>query len=151
MLDTLYRELVDAPAFRVDRAHPPKEPGIYVLSESGSARYVGRTGNLRQRLANHRSSSPTQATLAVKMARIATKRPVTYKKGSGAKDLLDNCPDFASAFQKARDGIRVMQVRWVVVAESEDDGVLQARLELHAAVELGTLEKDGGYNSFMNH
>ena len=151
MLDALYRQLLDAPAFQVGVARPPKEPGIYVFSESGTDCYVGRTGNLRQRLTHHRSSSPTQATLAVKMARIETERPVTYEKGSGVKELLKNCPDFERAFDAARPRIRAMQVRWVCVAESEDDGVQQARLELHAAVELRTLVKDGGYNSFRNH
>ena len=151
MLDVLYGQLIDAPAFRVQAARPPKQPGIYVLSEAGTPRYVGRTSNLRQRLTNHRSSSPTQATLAAKMARIETERPVTYREGSGVTDLLKNCPEFKRAFDAARVRIRAMQVRWVPVAESEDDGVQQARLELHAAAELRTLVKDGGYNSFRNH
>ena len=153
MLDALYRQLVDAPAFQVYRASPPKKPGIYVFScsESGKYRYVGRTGNLRQRLTQHRSSSPKQATLAAKMARIETERPVTHEKGSGVEHLIENCRDFKMAFEEARLRIRAMQVRWVLVAESEDDGVQQARLELHAAVELRTLIKDGGYNSFRNH
>lgn len=85
------------------------------------------------------------------MARIETERPVSYGKKSGVKDLLKNCPDFKLAFDAARVRIRAMQVRWVPVAESEDDGVQQARLELHAAVELRTLSRDGGYNSFRNH
>ena len=161
MLDALYRQLVDAPAFQVYRASPPKKPGIYVFScsESGKYRYVGRTGNLRQRLTQHRSSSPKQATLAAKMARIETERPVTHENkyryvgrtGSGVEHLIENCRDFKMAFEEARLRIRAMQVRWVLVAESEDDGVQQARLELHAAVELRTLIKDGGYNSFRNH
>ena len=85
------------------------------------------------------------------MARIETERPVTYRKGSSVKDLLKNCPDFKRAFDAARVRIRAMQVRWVPVAESEDDGVQQARLELHAAVQLRSLVKDGGFNSFRNH
>ena len=154
MLDALYRQLVDAPAFQVGGACPPKKPGIYVFScsESGKYRYVGRTGNLRQRLTQHRSRLPKQATLAAKMARIKTERPVTHEKGSGVEHLIEKCEDFQIAFEEAkRCRIRAMQVRWVLVAESEDDGVQQARLELHAAVELRTLIKDGGYNSFRNH
>ena len=149
--NALFRRLSDAPAFPVAVARPPEEPGIYVFSESGADRYVGRTGNLHQRMTQHRSSQPEHATLAAKMARMATERPVTREKGSGVKHLLKNCQDFARAFDAAGARIRAMQVRWVRVEESDDDGVQQARLELHAAVKLRTLIKDGGYNSFRNH
>ncbi|MCY3846169.1 MAG: hypothetical protein OXH69_21805 [Acidobacteria bacterium] len=44
-----------------------------------------------------------------------------------------------------------MRVRYVVVAEDEDDGVRQALLETYAAVTLRTRERDGGFNNFRNH
>ena len=143
-----------APMFRVDAVRPspaPAEPGVYVLSEGGRARYVGRTGDLRARLAHHRSSVVEQATLAVKLARIAAGKPATYRRGTGARNLYDKDPTFRAAFNKERARIRAMRVRYVVVVEDEDDGVRQALLEIYAAVVLRTLERDGGFNSFRNH
>ena len=143
-----------APTFSVDAVRPspaPAEPGIYVLSEGGLARYVGRTGDLRARLAGHRSSVVEQATLAVKLARIAAAKPATYRRSTGARHLYDKDPTFRAAFNKARARIRAMRVRYVVVGEEEDDGMRQALLEIYAAVVLRTLERDGGFNSFSNH
>ena len=72
----VYNQLVNTEStFRVDQvpSPAPEAAGVYVLSERRSAVYVGRTGNLRKRLADHRSSSVTRATLAVKMARHSVK------------------------------------------------------------------------------
>ena len=149
-----YNQLVNSDStFRVDQvpSSAPEVAGVYVLSERGSAVYVGRTGNLRKRLADHRSSSVMRATLAVKMARVKAKKPATYRPGSGAKHLFENCSTFRAEFEAAMKRVRTMQVRYFVVPEDEDDGVRQALLEIYAAVELPTLERDGGYNDFKNH
>ena len=53
---------------------------------------------------------------------------------------------------EARQRVRAMKVRWVVVTEDEDHGVRQAMLELYAAVQLATLATvEGRYNTFKNH
>ena len=143
-----------APTFRVDAVRPspaPAEPGVYVLSEGNRSLYVGRTGNLRARLADHRSSTVERATLAVKLARTTAGRPATYRRGTSARKLYDNDLTFRAAFQRARARISAMRVRYVVVAEDEDDGVRQALLETYAAVTLRTRERDGGFNNFRNH
>ena len=149
-----YTQLVNpASTFRVERvpSPAPEAAGIYVLSEGGRDVYVGRTGNLRRRLADHRSSSVMRATLAVKIARIKAKKPANYKSGSGAKHLYKNCPTFRAEFEAALKRVRAMQVRYLKVPENKDEGVRQALLEIHAAVKLRTLERDGGYNDFKNH
>ena len=143
-----------APTFRVSAVRPspaPAKPGVYVLSEGKRARYVGRTGDLRARLADHRSSAVERATLAVKLARTAARKPATYRRGTSARKLYDNDPAFRAAFHRARARISTMWVRYVVVPEDEDDGVRQALLEIYAAVALRTLQSDGGFNSFTNH
>ena len=143
-----------APTFRVDAVRPspaPAEPGVYVLSEGSRARYVGRTGDLRARLAAHRSSAVESATLAVKLARKAAGKPATYRRGTSARALYDNDLRFRAAFREARAHISAMRVRYVVMPEDEDDGVCQALLEIYAASALRTLERDGGFNSFRNH
>ena len=52
--------------------------------------------------------------------------------------------DFRGAFDEASDRIRAMDVTYITVPEDEDAGVLQALTQLHAVVELGTLELCGG-------
>ncbi len=149
-----YRDLVEMGPFRLDIVPCPvsaDQAGVYILSEADRPLYVGRTRDVRRRLRNHYSAVVTQATLAVKMARIAANRPATYKVGNGAKDLYNNDPSFRSEFDKARARIRAMQVRYVI----EGDDVRQALLEIYAAVELDTILREGpeagrsgGYNSF---
>ncbi len=63
----------------------------------------------------------------------------------------DTDEDFRDAFDEAVDRIREMEVRYITVPENEDAGALQALVQLHAAIELGSLELcGGGYNSFRN-
>ena len=80
-----FRRLVEMNPFRLDQVPSPVpagRPGVYLLSESDRPLYVGRTRHVRGRLSDHRSSAVTRATLAVKMARIAAKRPATYTRGN---------------------------------------------------------------------
>lgn len=106
---------------------------------------------MRGRLSDHGSSAVTPATLAVKMARIATNRPATYTPGNSARHLYSHDPTFRTRFDEARERIRAMEVRWV----DETDDVRQAMLEIYAAVNLDTILREGpeagrvgGYNSF---
>ena len=144
-----FRRLIETASFRVDErpSRAPKLPGVYVLYESDRALYVGRGRNIRQRLANHRSSSVTSASLAVKMARIAANTPSKYTSATKAENLLKTNPTFRAEFTKATARIRAMQVR-CVVTEHDDNDVRQALLEIYAASKLGTLERSGGYNTF---
>ena len=134
-----FRRLIEMEPFRLDtRPSPvPKElAGVYVLYESRRALYVGRGRDIRKRLADHRSSSVTAASLAVKMARIAAKTPTTYKSPSKAVNLLKTNQTFEAAFKRATACIRGMHVRYVDT-DYEDNDVRQALLEIYAASELG--------------
>ena len=129
----------------------PEKPGVYVFSEGGRALFVGRTGRLQRRLAAQRSSAPDLAKLACRMARVETGRAATNRAGTNARSLLDVDDGFRRAFDEAVDRLRAADVTYIAVPEDEDAGALQALIQLHAAVELGTLElSDGGYNSFRN-
>lgn len=144
------RRLIEMEPFRLDtRPSPvPKElPGVYVLYESDRPLYVGRGRDVRQRLANHRSSSVTAASFTVKLARIAAKTPSKYTSATKAENLLTINSTFQAAFKSARARILDMQVRYVDT-EYDDHDVRQALLEIYAASELGTLERCGGYNTF---
>ena len=126
---------------------PKGQAGVYILYESDRPLYVGRGRDLRKRLANHRSTSVTAATLAVKMARIAAKTPTTYTSAHKASNLLKTNPAFKAEFERATTRIRAMQVRYVAIEDDIDD-VRQALLELYAASTLSTLTRCGGYNTF---
>ena len=137
-----FRRLVEMDPFCLDEVPSPvpaAHPGVYLLSESDRPLYVGRTRDVRGRLSDHRSSAPTRATLAVKMARIAANRPATYTSGNSATHLYSHDLTFRTRFDEARARICAMQVRWVV----ETDDVRQAMLEIYAAVDLDTILREG--------
>ncbi len=152
--DVLKRPVTVGPEHR-DRLQcirAPREPGVYVLSEGGCPVFVGRISNLHKRLNHHRSSHPRLSTLACKLARIRTGRMMVKNRSATSSVHLYGADDaFRDAFNEAVDRLRAMEVTYITVPEDEDAGALQALTELHAAVELGTLElAGGGYNSFRN-
>ena len=114
--------------------------GVYSLSEADRPLYVGRTRNLHNRLSAHRSSSVRRATLAVKMARLHSGLHANYKRNRSAVYLHEHDPLFRAEFNKARERISALQVRYV----REHDDVRQALLEIYAAIRLDTIR----YNSF---
>jgi len=131
----------------------PKKPGVYVFSEDDRPVFVGRIGNLYNRMSLHRSGHPGLSTLAGKLARIKAGRPSSKsnRSASSATHLHATDDAFRGAFNEAVDRIRGWDVTYITVPEDEDAGARQALIELHAAVELGTLElAGGGFNSFRN-
>ncbi len=121
------------------------EKGIYLLSEGEHHLYVGRSNNIRQRIARHSNRGATHriAAFAFRLAREATgNRKATYKKGEGSRAALMENPMFVDAFSSAKERIRKMNLRFV----EEVDPVQQALLEIYVAVVLDT-----PYNDFDNH
>ena len=153
-LTVLKRPVDVGPEHRNQLRHvrAPEKPGVYVFSEDRRPVFVGRSGDLKRRLAHHRSSLPKLANLACRLARLKTGRTLSksYRSGSNAQHLHATDDAFRDAFDEAVDRIRAMEVSYVEVPEDEDAGALQALIELHAAVELGTLELAGGFNNFRN-
>ncbi|MCX6096592.1 MAG: GIY-YIG nuclease family protein [Candidatus Bipolaricaulota bacterium] len=115
--------------------------GIYLFSEDGQTLYVGRTNRLRRRLQDHARNSQNQATFAFLLAREETSKKAAYRTRSSRRDLMKD-PDFRSAFDKARERIRGMDVQFV----EETDPTRQALLEICAA-----LRAEATYNDFDNH
>ena len=128
-VEQIYDELTRAAAVPVGEADPPQEPGVYVFIAADHPCYVGRTSNLKQRIQQHKHGGGQSGHLPATIAQ---------------RDDMD--------IAKARQLVRAMKVRWVVVTEDEDHGVRQAMLELYAAVQLATLATvEGRYNTFKNH
>lgn len=118
------------------------QSGIYLFSENGRALYVGRTNKLRNRLQYHTRSNHNQATFAFLLAREETGRTkATYRRSGSRSDLL-NDPVFRSAFDRARERIREMDIQFI----EETQPTRQALLEICAALRAGAK-----YNDFDNH
>ena len=74
------------------------------------------------------------------MARLNSGLPANYKRNRSAVYLHEHNSCFRAEFDKARERISALQVRYV----REDDDVRQSLLEIYAAIRLDTIR----YNSF---
>ena len=117
-----------------------EKSGIYLLSEDGKNLYIGRSRKIRSRLRMH-VGHYAGASFAVKLARLDTGRKTSYTTKDSTKELM-NDPKFLAAFEKARERIRQMEIRYV----EESDCNRQALLEIYATLALGT-----PYNDFETH
>ena len=121
----------------------PKE-GVYLFSEDQEHLYVGRSKDIRKRIARHSRPGATHrmAAFAFRLAREATGYlDASYKK-EGSRSQLMQDSTFRAAFNQAKIRIREMDVRFV----EEVDPVRQALLEIYVAVSLRT-----PYNDFRTH
>ena len=121
----------------------PKE-GIYLFSEDRKHLYVGRSRDIRGRIARHSRPGATHrmAAFAFRLARETTDNLDASYKTEGSRSELIQYPDFRAAFDKAKTRIREMDVRFV----EEANPVRQALLEIYVAVSLRT-----PYNDFRTH
>ena len=115
--------------------------GIYLFSDAMTHLYVGRSKRLRERLKYH-CGTASDAPFAFKLARCETgNTTASYAKSGGRKELLER-PEFAAAYQRAKDRIRRMDLRFV----EEPDPDRQALLEIYATIAL-----NAPYNDFDTH
>jgi hypothetical protein len=138
------RLLAMTPVTPVTLPRSMPKSGIYLFSENGRDLYVGRTRNIRARIAGHSRPGAKHGTaaFAFQLAREATGNlAATYKKKGSRADLMES-PEFRLAFDEAKKRIRAMELRFV----EEDDPIRQAVLEIYVAVSLKT-----PYNDFDTH
>ena len=116
------------------------QAGIYLLSEGSQHMYVGRSNRIRKRLGNHCRIGATykMAAFAFRLARLETGQLKASYKPAGSRADLMNDPVFRAAFERAKDRIRSMDVRYV----AEADPVRQALLEVYVAIALRTPHND---------
>lgn len=118
--------------------------GIYLFSEAGQALYVGRSNHIRQRIGLHRrpGSAHNQATFAFRLTRVETGYTQAAYTTKGSRKALLEDPTFNAVFDRNKQRIRTMALRFV----EETDGTRQALLEIYTATVLNT-----PYNDFDNH
>jgi len=142
-LDASYKALVKMKPVTIGRM--PKDmptQGIYLFSEGKNHLYVGRSNKLHKRPLRH-CGTHRMAAFAFRLAREATGlvKP-SYRSGSGSRNGLMTNPKFVREFNKAKDRIRKMDLRFV----EESDQTRQALLEIYCAVAL-----KAPYNDFNTH
>ena len=128
------------------------ERGIYVFYEDGKPIYVGRTGRMKGRIRDHSSPSAGRGSA---FAYLIAKRELEDKGIAPAaqsgkpssritKADVEKHPRTISA---ARERIGKMQFRVIEIT----DPIEQTVFEVYAALHLGTMRQQGGYNDFENH
>ena len=126
-------------------AKPPTTHGVYLFSERGTPRYVGRTGrterslakgrghsNFRARRKGHMTPRHNQGTYAYRLALAS----FDQAGGIRAATRADNCanPAFMEHFRRACQRVGEMEYRVVEI----DDDRLAAVFEVYAATILQT-------------
>ena len=121
--------------------------GIYVFYENDSPVYVGRTNGMKKRILEHgRPGSMQNASFAFLLAVEQAEAQGIDCAARNRNELARN-REFAPLFTAAKERVSQMGVRAVAI----DDAVEQTLFEVYAAVQLGTMRQQGGYNDFENH
>jgi len=129
-------------AERLPRTMPTR--GIYLFSDGATHLYVGRSNNIRGRIALHcrAGSQHNQATFAFRMARHHTGQTEAAYTASGSRREMAKDAVFGPVFVASKARIRSLDLRFV----EEADATRQALLEIYTATVLVT-----PYNDFENH
>jgi hypothetical protein len=119
-------------------------PAVYLFTEEGEYRYVGRTRNANRRLGEHtRPSSPqNSAPFAFNIAR--KEAAAAGLVLSGTRKEIAAMSDFQPYFTSAKERVRQMQFRFVKI----EDPVVSTVFEVYAALALRT---EGEFNLFETH
>src|SRR4051794_5040093 len=116
-LPSLLDALITAPSYRRARIPAvPKMPGVYLFTEKGVHRYIGRTRNANRRLGEHiqKSSPQNSAPFAFNIAKAeAAREGIEF---IGTREEIAATPEFAPYFQQAKERIRAMDFQVIEIA-----------------------------------
>jgi hypothetical protein len=115
--------------------------GVYLFSEHGVHLYTGRTKRRIALRIRYHFSTARDSPFAWLLARKATGMRATYRPSGSRRALLDD-PTFEAEYERAKEQIRRMHVRWV----HEPDPLRQALLEIYVAI-----ASQARYNDFDTH
>ena len=142
-LEANHEKLLEMPPIVAARL-PSNTPtgGVYLFSEGNKHLYAGRTKRrIHVRVRDQFGANSNAATFPWLIARRATGRTATYRRGESRQTLLREA-GFKAAYDDARRRIRKMHVRYV----HEPDPVPQTLLEIYVAI-----ATDAKYNDFDTH
>ena len=138
LLDAL---LAGPPYQRGEKSPVPPVACVYLFTEGGIHRYVGRTRNANRRLGEHTrpSSKENSAPFAFNVARAEARSGGLDVAGS--RTAVAALPGFNEHFAAAKKRVRAMEFRVVEVV----DPALSTIFEVYASIALGT---EGEFNLF---
>lgn len=145
LMPELLRRLISCdPHWRDRRPAVPQLAGVYLFTENGEHRYVGRTGNFNRRFGEHVApgSGHNQAPFAFNIAKAAARDAGIIVAGTRDEIAVD--PDFGSHFRAAKRRVRQMDFRFVEI----DDAATSTIFEVYASIALRT---EGEFNIFDTH
>lgn len=134
-----------APPYRRGEKPPaPAVAGVYLFTEDGIHRYVGRTRNANRRLGEHTrpSSRENSAPFAFNIAKREARNAGLDVAGS--RRAVEALPGFTTHFVAAKQRVRAMEFRVVEVM----DPAVSTIFEVYASIALGT---EGEFNLFETH
>ncbi|AMS29686.1 MAG TPA: hypothetical protein DIU09_03840 [Hyphomonadaceae bacterium] len=109
-------------------------PAVYVFYGSNKAPcHTGRTRNLQGRVRAHVANNHNSASFAFKCARQALDKKATYRPDGSRAELMKD-PTFKAEFDRQRDAIRHMKLRFIKI----ECPIEQHLFEVYAALRLGT-------------
>lgn len=144
-LPGLLEQLLGCDAYsRNYRPPAPKLAGVYLLTEAGVHRYVGRTRNFNRRFGEHVApkSTANKAAFAFNIAKfdaIAAGLAVV-----GTRDQIVALAGFDEHFTAAKQRVRAMEFRCVEI----NDPAVSTIFEVYVAIALHT---EGEFNLFETH
>ncbi|MBC7440813.1 MAG: GIY-YIG nuclease family protein [Flavobacterium sp.] len=144
-MDTLFKELFEKfenSDFKKKDNLPPCK-GIYVFYLNGTAIYVGRTNNIKNRIKTHtqRGSGSEKASFAFNLAK--KKYSLTNDAKLWRKDLM-KIEEFKKDFEMHKESLADAEFKFI---EIEND-ILQTMFEPYLAYKLKTYPHN---NTFENH
>jgi hypothetical protein len=144
-LPDLLQALLDCKGHRrAVRPAVPHEAGVYLFTEGGCHRYVGRTRNCNRRLGEHTrpKAKENSASFAFNIAKRAAIEAGLQIVGTRAEVAAH--PGFDQHFSAAKERVRAMEFRFVSINEP----VVSTIFEVYAAIALKT---EGDFNLFETH
>lgn len=140
----LQQLLACPPHFAGARPRVPRVSGVYLFSEDGRPRYVGRTRDCGRRLGDHTrpSSRENSAPFAFNLVRRELKEAAQDSVGTRREIAAQGA--FSVKFAEAKERIRRMEFRFVEIR----DPAISTIFEVYASLALGT---EGDYNLFETH
>lgn len=129
----------------------PHAPGVYLFTENGEHRYIGRSKDLNNRFGQHvgRASGHNEAPFAFNIAKGAAQR-TGFATGGVTREALDADEEFNNRFfGPAKARVRAMEFRFVLFdPETPDVDALSTVFEVYASMILAT---DVEFNVFATH
>jgi hypothetical protein len=131
LLDAL---LAGPPYRRGEKPSVPPVAGVYLFTEGGIHRYVGRTRNANRRLGEHTrpSSKENSAPFAFNVAKSEARSGGLDVAGS--RKAVAALPGFTPHFAAVKERVRAMEFRVVEVV----DPAVSTIFEVYASIALGT-------------